>query len=170
LKIIWPNLKSIFKYQNGLGSKTFFHEMFLKLNFTLKYIWARIPCANFHFLKNLSKPYNMSCNSAQADGGPHSRVCTRETLRSGPHWRERKFSGAQVCRVTLKHWKTLKTLKTLSNIVKHCQTLKNIEKHWKILKNIEKHWKTLKNIEKHWKTLKNIEKHWKTLKNIEKHW
>jgi hypothetical protein len=38
--------------------------------------------------------------SAHADGGPRSRVCARETLRSAPHRRERKFSGARVCRVT----------------------------------------------------------------------
>ena len=37
------------------------------------------------------------------DGGPRSRVCARETLRSAPHRRERKFSGARVCRVTFKH-------------------------------------------------------------------
>ena len=41
--------------------------------------------------------------SANADGGPRSRVCARETLRLAPHRRERKFSGAHVCRVTLKH-------------------------------------------------------------------
>jgi hypothetical protein len=32
--------------------------------------------------------------------GPRSRVCARETLRSAPHRRELKFSGARVCRVT----------------------------------------------------------------------
>ena len=42
-------------------------------------------------------------NSAHADGGPRSRVCARENLRSAPHRRERKFSGARVCRVTFKH-------------------------------------------------------------------
>jgi hypothetical protein len=36
-------------------------------------------------------------NSAHADGGPRSRVCARETLRSAPHRRERKFSGTHVC-------------------------------------------------------------------------
>ena len=36
-------------------------------------------------------------------GGPRSRVCARETLRSAPHQRERKFSAARVCRVTSKH-------------------------------------------------------------------
>ena len=41
--------------------------------------------------------------SAHADGGPRSRVCARETLRSAPHRRERKFSGACVYRVTFKH-------------------------------------------------------------------
>ena len=41
--------------------------------------------------------------SAHADGGPRSRVCARETLRSAPHRREQKFSGAQVYRVTVKH-------------------------------------------------------------------
>ena len=41
--------------------------------------------------------------SARADGGPRSRVCARETLRSAPHLNERKFSGAHVCRVTFKH-------------------------------------------------------------------
>ena len=35
--------------------------------------------------------------SALADGGPRSRVCARETLRSAPHRRERKFSAARVC-------------------------------------------------------------------------
>ena len=42
-------------------------------------------------------------NSAHADGGPRSRVCARETLRSDPHRHERKFSGTRVCRVALKH-------------------------------------------------------------------
>jgi hypothetical protein len=42
-------------------------------------------------------------NSAHADGGPRSRVCARETLCSTPHRRERKFSGAPICRVTFKH-------------------------------------------------------------------
>ena len=41
--------------------------------------------------------------SAHVDGGPRSRVCARETLRSAPHRRERKFSGARVCTVTF--WK-----------------------------------------------------------------
>ena len=40
---------------------------------------------------------------AHADGGPRSRVCARETLRSASHRREQKFSGARVCKVTLKH-------------------------------------------------------------------
>ena len=38
--------------------------------------------------------------SAQADGGPFSRVCARETLCLAPHQHEWKFSGARVCRVT----------------------------------------------------------------------
>jgi hypothetical protein len=42
-------------------------------------------------------------NSAHADGGPRSRVCSRETLCSAPHRHERKFSGAYVGRVTFKH-------------------------------------------------------------------
>ena len=35
-------------------------------------------------------------NSASADGGPRSRVCARETLRSAPHRHYRKFFGAHV--------------------------------------------------------------------------
>ena len=35
--------------------------------------------------------------SAHADGGPRSRVCARETLRSAPHRHERKFSGTRFC-------------------------------------------------------------------------
>ena len=42
-------------------------------------------------------------NSAHADGGPRSRVCTRETLCSGPHQCERTFFAARVCRVAFKH-------------------------------------------------------------------
>ena len=38
--------------------------------------------------------------SAHADGGPRSRVCVFETIRSAPHRYEHKFSGARVCRVT----------------------------------------------------------------------
>ena len=38
LCIFGPNKKSIFTYQKGLGSKNLFSEMFLKLNFTSKYI------------------------------------------------------------------------------------------------------------------------------------
>ena len=41
-------------------------------------------------------------NSAHADGGPRSRVCARETLRSAFHRHERKFSGTRFCRVTFK--------------------------------------------------------------------
>ena len=41
--------------------------------------------------------------SAHTDGGPRSRVCARETLRSAPHRRERKFSGTRVCKVVFKH-------------------------------------------------------------------
>ena len=37
--------------------------------------------------------------SAHADGGPRSRVRARGTLRSAPHQREQKFSGACVCRI-----------------------------------------------------------------------
>ena len=44
-------------YQNGLESKKLFREMFLKLNFTSKYIWTKIPGAQFNFLKNLTEPY-----------------------------------------------------------------------------------------------------------------
>ena len=40
--------------------------------------------------------------SAHANGGPRSRVCARETLRSAPHRHERKFSGTRFCRVTFK--------------------------------------------------------------------
>ena len=40
--------------------------------------------------------------SAHADGGPRSRVCASETLRSAPHRRERKFSRTRVCRVIFK--------------------------------------------------------------------
>ena len=35
--------------------------------------------------------------SAHADGGPRSRVCARETLRSAPHRHERKLSGTHFC-------------------------------------------------------------------------
>ena len=35
-------LKSLFAYQNGLKSKKLFWEMFLKLNFSSKYIWGKI--------------------------------------------------------------------------------------------------------------------------------
>jgi hypothetical protein len=36
------NASEIFTYQKGLGSKILFCEMFLKLNFTSKYIWGII--------------------------------------------------------------------------------------------------------------------------------
>ena len=41
--------------------------------------------------------------SAHAYGGPRSRICARETLRSAPYWGERKFSVAHVCRIALNH-------------------------------------------------------------------
>ena len=41
--------------------------------------------------------------SAHANGSPRSRVCAHKTFRSAPHWSERKYSGARVCRVTFKH-------------------------------------------------------------------
>ena len=34
--------------------------------------------------------------SAEADGGPCSLVCARLTLRSSPHWHQRKCLGAHV--------------------------------------------------------------------------
>ena len=49
-------------------------------------------------------------NSAYADGGPRSRVCARETLRSAPHRRERKFFGARVCSVAGGGGKIFKSL------------------------------------------------------------
>ena len=42
-------------------------------------------------------------NSAYADGGPHSRVCSRDTPAQPPHQHERKFSGACLCRIALNH-------------------------------------------------------------------
>ena len=62
-------------------------------------------------------------NSAHADGGPRSWVCARETLRSAPHRRERKFFGARVCRVTFKHLPQprrshIQTFGTLGQILK----------------------------------------------------
>ena len=56
----------------------------------------------------LTQPAAAACKtkslqiSAHTDGGPRSRVCARETLRSAPHRHERKFFGAHVCRVTFK--------------------------------------------------------------------
>ena len=41
--------------------------------------------------------------SAHANGCPRYRVRARWTLRSAPHRHERKFVGACVCKVTLKH-------------------------------------------------------------------
>ena len=41
--------------------------------------------------------------SAGADRGSCSQVRACLTLRSAPHWHQRKFFGAHVCRVTLKH-------------------------------------------------------------------
>ena len=41
--------------------------------------------------------------SAHADGDSCSRVCARVTLRSAPHQHERKFVGACVRKVILKH-------------------------------------------------------------------
>ena len=36
-------------------------------------------------VKDIVPSLNYECNSASADGGPRSRVCARETLRSAPH-------------------------------------------------------------------------------------
>ena len=38
-----------------------------------------------------------------ADGGPRSWVPARGTLCSAPHWHERKFFAARVCRIALNH-------------------------------------------------------------------
>ena len=46
---------------------------------------------------------SMLRNYAHIDGGPRSRVRARGTLLSAPHRRERKFSGAPVCRIAFKH-------------------------------------------------------------------
>ena len=68
-------------------------------------------------------------NSAHTDGGPRSRVCTRETLCSAPHWHERKFSVTRVCRITFKHLPELRRA--------HIQRFRN-------LKISNKHLKTQK--------------------------
>ena len=57
-------------------------------------------CNSYDFLKHVEKEMKQETHiSAHADGSPRSRVCARETLRSAPHRRERKFFGARVCRV-----------------------------------------------------------------------
>ena len=55
--------------------------------------------------------------SAYADGGPRSRVCAWETLRSAPHRRTRKFSAAPVCRITFKYLPQLLTNVCIVTIV-----------------------------------------------------
>jgi hypothetical protein len=44
----------------------------------------------------VTKKQQHTDNSASAVGGPPSRVCARETLRSAPHRHWRKFVGAHV--------------------------------------------------------------------------
>ena len=41
--------------------------------------------------------------SAGTDGGPHSRVCSRLTLRSAPHRHQQKFFAAHVCKIVFTH-------------------------------------------------------------------
>ena len=54
-------------------------------------------------LKNGTSLRRQLKNSASADGGPRSRVCACQILRSAPHRQQRKFSATRVCRVTIKH-------------------------------------------------------------------
>ena len=61
-----------------------------------------------HFYSNILTNFLMKKRmrnkiTANADGGPRSRVRARETLRSAPHRRERKFSGVRACRIAFKH-------------------------------------------------------------------
>ena len=77
---------------------------------SLEYLFSllRSPCKN---LKSYDTPLchfsnggnnnkrKKEKNSASADGGPRSRVCTRGTLHSAPHPHWQKFSGTHVCRV-----------------------------------------------------------------------
>ena len=57
-------------------------------------------------------------NSAHADGGPRSQVCTRQTLWSAPHRHEQSISSAPICRLTFKHlpMQNVGTLKHFLNL------------------------------------------------------
>jgi hypothetical protein len=80
-----------------------------------------LHCPSYPFLF----PNNYMKISAHADGGPRSRVCACETLRSAPHRREQKFSGTHVCRVTFKQ--IPQPLKT------HVRSFGTLRQHLKIL-------------------------------------
>ena len=55
----WPNLKLHFCISKWPQIKKLFCKMFLKLNFTSKYMWGKIPGAKFHFHKNLIVRYSL---------------------------------------------------------------------------------------------------------------
>ena len=56
-------------------------------------------------------------NSPHANGAPRSRVRACGTLRSAPHWHERKLYGTPVCRVSFKDPTFHDFLDTLSNVL-----------------------------------------------------
>ena len=102
------------KEENAVAIKALEKEI-IKLNEEIELTWRKVMDRNtkkgkmrseikcekiFEKFNELEKHIKIS---AHADGGPHSRVCAHETLCSAPHRRERKFSGARVCRVTFKH-------------------------------------------------------------------
>ena len=81
----WPNLKSIFTYQKGIGSKKLFCKMFLKLNLTSKYIWDNIPGANFIFTRiSLSPTGQVSPEGCSLCLVPHMARRPQACICSGP--------------------------------------------------------------------------------------
>ena len=61
------------------------------------YSYIEAPeAASIHRVGNGISKYQVIKISASTDGGPRSRVCARETLRSAPHRRKQNFFAACV--------------------------------------------------------------------------
>ena len=97
-----PGMKSVVKKTKAIGKYT--HKS-TEANKALK---REAKKENINFRKIVNPPNTrwsgyhdnlasvLYLNSAHADGGPRSRVCARETLRSAPHRCEQKFSSTHV--------------------------------------------------------------------------
>ena len=98
-------IEACYLYYLGAHSKIWnlvisLSEIYLKIDLPKIYYLCYLG-VNLKFLNLMISLPRIYLNSASANGGPHSRVCARETLCSAPHQHKQKFFGAGVCRVVI---------------------------------------------------------------------